>query len=79
MEFDLVTIQTYQVYGFLIVAGFCVFLLYGYIFYIYSNEKKGVVNYEKYGNIAIDDSIDSAPLETMTAKEKYLNKEKKNV
>ena len=37
-------------------------LLYGYIVYLYKSEKKGEKDYEKLGNIALDDEIDSKPI-----------------
>lgn len=70
MEFDLETLQTIQVYAYLIVAGFCVFMLYGYIHYLYSSEKKGTRDWEKYRDIALDDNVDSTPLEKLSAWEK---------
>jgi len=39
-------------------------MLYGYIIYLYRSEKKGVKDYEKLGNIALDDEIDSKPINT---------------
>ena len=41
-----------------------VVLLYGYIIYLYRSEKKGEKDYEKLGNIALDDEIDSTPINT---------------
>ena len=78
MEFDLQTLQTIQVYAYLIVAGLMVFVFYYYIYYIYSSEKKGVNNYEKYANIALDDEVTSTPVEKLSAKEKWELEQKKN-
>jgi cytochrome c oxidase cbb3-type subunit 4 len=61
---DIETIQTIQAYGYVIATGLCSILLYGYIYHLYSSEKKGIRNYEKYANIALDDELDSMPLET---------------
>ncbi len=61
---DIETIQTLQAYGYVIATGLCSLLLYGYIYHLYSSEKKGTRNYEKYANIALDDELDSVPLET---------------
>ena len=41
-----------------------VVLLYGYIIYLYRSEKKGEKDYEKLGNIALDDEISSTPINT---------------
>ena len=41
-----------------------VVMLYGYIIYLYRSEKKGEKDYEKLGKIALDDEIDSTPINT---------------
>ena len=41
-----------------------VILLYGYIIHLYRSEKRGEKDYEKYANIALDDEIDSTPIES---------------
>jgi len=43
---------------------FLVVILYWYIIYLYRSEKKGEKDYEKLGNIALDDEIDSTPINT---------------
>jgi cytochrome c oxidase cbb3-type subunit 4 len=43
---------------------FLVVVLYWYIVYLYRSEKKGEKDYEKLGNIALDDEIDSKPIDT---------------
>jgi len=43
---------------------FLVIFLYGYIIHLYRSEKKGEKDYEKYGNIALDDEVDSTPIES---------------
>jgi cytochrome c oxidase cbb3-type subunit 4 len=60
MEF----VRELQAYGYIIGIMFCTIMLYGYIYHIYKSEKKGINNYEKYANIALDDELDSAPIET---------------
>ena len=77
MEFDVQTLQTYQVYGYLVIAGICVVIFYYYIYYVYSSEKKGLQDFEKYANIALDDEVTSTPVEKLSAKEKW-ELEKKN-
>jgi len=77
---SLETIQTLQVYGYIIAIAFCAFMLYGYIYHLYSSEKKGTRDYEKYSNIALDDELDSKPLETISPWGKNTNKgDKKHV
>ncbi len=75
MEFDL---QALEVYIFLILSAVIAFIFYYYIYYIYSNEKKGIRDYEKYSNIVLDDEITSTPVEKLTAKEKWELEKKKN-
>lgn len=51
------------VYANLFMTVFLVLMLYGYIIHLYRSEKKGEKDYEKYGKIALDDEIDSQPIE----------------
>ncbi len=77
---DIETMRTLQAYGYVVGVAFCTLMLYGYIYHLYSSEKKGTKNYEKYANIALDDEIDSVPLETTSPWDKKKNKgEKKHV
>ncbi len=41
---------------------FLVVMLYWYIVYLYRSEKKGEKDYEKLGKIALDDELDSTPV-----------------
>ena len=41
-----------------------VVMLYWYIVYLYRSEKKGEKDYEKLGKIALDDELDSTPVNT---------------
>lgn len=52
-----------QAYVYLVGTAIAVFVLYAYIVYLYKSEKSGDKDYEKYGNIALDDNIDSKPIE----------------
>jgi cytochrome c oxidase cbb3-type subunit 4 len=52
-----------QAYAYFFFTGLLVFLLYGYIFHLYRSEKKGTRDYEKYGNIALDDEVSSKPID----------------
>ncbi len=56
-------IRNLQGYASFIMTIFLVIVLYGYIIHLYRSEKKGERDYEKYGNIALDDEIDSTPIE----------------
>jgi len=80
MDISVETLQTVQIYGYVIATAFCTLMLYGYIYHLYSSEKKGTRNYEKYANIALDDEVTSTPLETTSPWDKKKNKgEKKHV
>ena len=62
-----------SIYLYVIGSGITVVVFYSYIVYLYRSEKKGEKDYEKYGKIALDDEIDSTPVETTSPHEK--NKE----
>jgi len=53
-----------------IFTGLMVLLLYSYIYYLYNSEKKGDKDFEKFANIALDDDIDSTPIQSTSAWEK---------
>ena len=57
---DIGQIQAYAYFGF---TALLVVLLYGYIYHLYSTQKKGERDYEKYGNMALDDDITSDVIE----------------
>ena len=61
---DIREIQGYATFFMSIVF---VVMLYSYIVYLYRSEKKGEKDYEKLGRIAIDDEIDSTPINTSSA------------
>jgi len=57
-------IRDLQGYASFFMTIFLVVVLYWYIVYLYRSEKKGEKDYEKLGNIALDDEIDSEPINT---------------
>jgi cytochrome c oxidase cbb3-type subunit 4 len=57
-------IRELQGYASFFMTIFLVVMLYWYIVYLYRSEKKGEKDYEKLGNIALDDEIDSTPIDT---------------
>ena len=65
-------IRELQGYAAFFMTIFLVVMLYWYIVYLYRSEKKGDKDYEKLGNIALDDEIDSKPIDTssVTPREK---------
>jgi len=58
-----VELSQLSIYGYLIGSGALIIVLYSYIIYLYRGEKKGKRDYEKYGNLALDDELDSDILE----------------
>ena len=59
-------IATLQAYGFFFFTAFMVVVLYSYIYHLYSSQKKGTRDYEKYGNIALNDDITDQPIEMVS-------------
>ena len=60
-----------QGYANIFMTIFLVVVLYGYIVYLYRSEKRGERDFEKYGNIALDDEITSPPVEDKPASQRY--------
>jgi cytochrome c oxidase cbb3-type subunit IV len=67
-------ITKYQAYGYFGVIVVLTVILYVYIYYLYSRQKKGIKDFERYSDIALKDNIDDAPVEDIS---KYKEKEKK--
>ena len=59
------SIANIQAYVYVVGTVITVIILYSYIVYLYRSEKSGQKDYEKYGKIALDDSINSTPIEDM--------------
>ncbi len=57
------TLDQLSVYLYVIGSGITVVVFYSYIVYLYRSEKRGEKDYEKYGKIALDDEIDSTPVD----------------
>ncbi len=74
MDMDLRNLQGYASF---FMTIFLVIMLYGYIVHLYRSEKKGERDYEKYGNIALDDEITSTPVEDKPASEREYKEENK--
>ncbi len=64
------TLQTLQGYGFFVLLVFMVVVLYYYWFYLHKQQKKGERDYEKYGRLALDDSLHDEVLENATRRER---------
>jgi cytochrome c oxidase cbb3-type subunit 4 len=74
MDMDLRNLQGYASFFMTMVL---VIMLYGYIIHLYRSEKKGERDYEKYGNIALDDEITSTPVEDKPASQREYKEENK--
>jgi len=74
MDMDLRNLQGYASF---IMSIFLVVMLYWYIIHLYRSEKKGERDYEKYGNIALDDEVTSTPVEDKPASEREYKEENK--
>ncbi len=74
MDMDLRNLQGYASF---IMSAFLVVMLYWYIIHLYRSEKKGERDYEKYGNIALDDEVTSTPVEDKPASEREYKEENK--
>lgn len=62
-------IREIQAYAyFVLIVGLCIGL-YAYFFHLLKSEKTGRRNYEKYGDLALNDGIDDTPLEPKTPSE----------
>ena len=70
-------ISEIQGYASFFMTIFLVIMLYGYIIHLYRSEKKGERDYEKYGNIALDDEITSTPVEDKSASQRENKEENK--
>jgi len=69
-------ISEIQGYASFVMTIFLVIMLYGYIVHLYKSEKKGERDYEKYGNIALDDEITSTPVEDKPSSQRYKEENK---
>jgi cytochrome c oxidase cbb3-type subunit 4 len=70
-------IRELQGYASFFMTIFLVVMMYGYIIHLYRSEKKGERDYEKYGNIALDDEITSTPVEDKPASQREHKEENK--
>ena len=70
-------IRDLQGYASFFMTIFLVVMLYGYIIHLYRSEKKGERDYEKYGNIALDDEDTSTPVEDKPASQREYKEENK--
>lgn len=67
MEYE--TIRIIQGYAYWFITIFLVVLLYGYIYYLYKNQRSGKIDYEKYARLALDDDLNDALVEKRNNKD----------
>lgn len=60
---------TLSAYAYFFFTAFLVVVLYGYIYHLYSSEKKGTRDYEKYAKMALDDELTDKPVEEVPAEQ----------
>ena len=70
-------IRNIQGYASFVMTIFLVVMLYGYIIHRYRSEKKGERDFEKYGNIALDEEVTSEPVEDKPASQRDYKEENK--
>jgi len=70
-----VDISTIQPYAYFFFTAFMVVVLYAYIYHLYSSQKKGKRDYEKYGNIALHDEVTDQPVEEISKNDEIKKKE----
>ena len=58
-----------QAYAYFLFTAFLVLVLYGYIYHLYSAQKKGTHDHEKYSNMALNDEITDKPVEDISKDE----------
>ena len=58
-------IATFQAYGFFFFTVFMVVLLYAYIYHLYSSQKEGKRDFEKYSNLALHDEVTDQPIDVI--------------
>ena len=51
------TIGDFSAYGYFILTVSLSILFMGYVYHLYTAKKKGTKDYEKYGNIALNDEL----------------------
>lgn len=66
MELLMQFIIAHQKEIYLIVTLLLVAFLYGYVYHLYSSQRTGKKDYEKYANLALNDNLDDEPIEPRT-------------
>lgn len=70
---DLETLQIVREYVYWFMTILLVIFLYWYIYHLYSSERRGENDYEKYSRMALDDELSDKPIEEHIRKNKRQN------
>lgn len=60
---EMEAIRELQAYGYAFGSVIFAIVFYSYVYYLYTSKKKGRKDYEKYANMALNDSISDSPVE----------------
>lgn len=60
---EMEAIRVLQAYGYAIGSVLFAIVFYAYVYHLYTSKKRGGKDYEKYANMALDDSISDTPVE----------------
>jgi len=64
-----VDITEFSAYAYFFLTVFLTVILYAYIYHLYKNRKDATgVDYEHYGNMALNDDIDDTPVKPISDK-----------
>lgn len=73
------TLAEFSGYGYFGLTVFLAVMLWWYIFHLYSSEKRGQKDYEKYGNMALHDEITDELVEKKEEEDLQKSKSSKDV
>ncbi|PAF44880.1 cytochrome c oxidase, cbb3-type, CcoQ subunit [Helicobacter sp. 11S02596-1] len=60
---DLESLEVIRAIAYVVATILLVIFLYAYIASMYINQRKGIVDYEKYANLALKDNLDDEVIE----------------
>jgi cytochrome c oxidase cbb3-type subunit IV len=73
------TLAEFSGYGYFGLTVFLAVMLWWYIFHLYSSEKRGQKDYEKYGNMVLHDEITDELVEKKEEEDLHKSKTSKDV
>jgi len=60
---DMETLNTLRAWAYIIVTLLLIVFLYSYAVFMWRKQKKGTIDYEKYGSLAVNDSLEDEIVE----------------